>query len=629
MFWLPTFLIPVLQRNTCTIIVISSLAIITFVIYWPGLHSPLLLDDGPQLKPILSGINSSNWTVQYKEYILSTSSALKRPVSMGSFILNAAISGDNIWYWKLTNVLLHSLTGLVIYLLTSSLLSLGKNKGIHSFNCDTASLCVAAIWLFHPLQVSTVLYLVQRMTMLSTLFIMCALLLYIKGYINEINNKTGILNLLTSALVFFPLSVLSKENSAVYPLYILLISVYMAYISKIPFADLPKSIKIYNMVMLLLIIIGFVALIYYYNELVLEGYKFREFNLYERLFTESRVIVMYLTQIIFPFPPIMGFFHDDLIISKNILDPPVTFLSIIIIVSSIALAITYGKTFPLILLGLMFFYISHLLESTIFPLEIAFEHRNYIGTWGVIISLISCLIKIKYKRLYLIMTMLILSCITYYRVSIWANPEIMYNYMISVHPESPRLNTVFAEAYAASGKYYEALQYLDKNHSLGADLYRLNIQCLQTGKLNDGSFFKLIQSKDKISIHHYSLNGIITLANYGMDNKCVFSKLEFINFLKFIVNSGTIRNNDAQKILLYLAHYFYEQKYNNEAISALHESFLKNQSNPIPLFLMTEWLIKGNRPNESKKTFRKAKHIANNSFYDYSDFVRRIEPMLE
>src|SRR5690606_21983218 len=52
----------------------------------------------------------------------------------------------------------------------------------------------------------------------------------------------------------------------------------------------------------------------------------------------------------------------------------------------IALAVAISRRLPLAAFGLLFFYLMHAFESTVFPLEPYFEHRNYLPSAGLVLA---------------------------------------------------------------------------------------------------------------------------------------------------------------------------------------------------------------------------------------------------
>jgi len=596
--------------------------LLTLLIYWPGLTGALMLDDGPKLTPIINSITSLNGVSFFKEFVFGDS----RPVSMASFILNAISSGNNIWQWKLTNVFLHILTGIAVYQFTHLLLSIKQDNTECSNYGKKISLAVAFFWLVHPLQVSTVLYLVQRMTILATLFTFTALTLFVYGFKQEINQKSGKIAFFLS-LLFFPLAVFSKQTGILYPVYILLVSQLLFFRTASGYNHTPKNIKLFIQLMWIILLIGFIKFIISFN-LLMGGYDSRNFTLMERLITEPRVIFFYLYQILIPLPSHLGFFHDDFNISKDLFTPFDTIISLLGVSSLLILLVIQFKRWSILSLGLLFFLASHSLESTVLPLELVFEHRNYIGLWGVIFPIVVYVFSTFKKPVLIIISASIFLCgITLYRTSIWGNSNIMYPYMATIHPASKRLKIIFSDSYAAAGQYQQALEYLSGLNGLGVEINQLVIQCKDQGQLNNGLILKTL-NKTKYTITEYEVEGIIQLANLGLDNHCNFPKNEFIKFVDKIESHPFSTKSNKQKILLYRAHFQYALGNLASAINSLDDSFNQDTSNPIPLFLMVEWLIENNQKKEAKQIFLKAQKIAKASWQDYTDFIHRIHSLL-
>jgi hypothetical protein len=85
------------------------------VIYAPGLSGPMLLEDYPRLTPLMAA-EPRDWHTLADTYLLSNGGLPGRPVSMASFIANAMLHGDELRHWKATNLLIHSLTAIVVLL---------------------------------------------------------------------------------------------------------------------------------------------------------------------------------------------------------------------------------------------------------------------------------------------------------------------------------------------------------------------------------------------------------------------------------------------------------------------------------------------------------------------------------
>src|SRR5699024_6855887 len=145
------------------------------------------------------------------------SGPLHRPVSMLSFLANATTTGLDAFPFKLTNLAIHLLCGVIIHALLRRLLQRDKHLAPYA---PIAALAVTALWLLHPMQVSTVLYIVQRMAQLAALFMLLGLLAYVIGRqaLLDGRRKTGLAWLFLAVPTATLLAMLSKENGALTPL---------------------------------------------------------------------------------------------------------------------------------------------------------------------------------------------------------------------------------------------------------------------------------------------------------------------------------------------------------------------------------------------------------------------------
>ena len=124
-----------------------------------------------------------------------------------------------------------------------------------------------------------------------------------------------------------------------------------------------------------------------------QDYDRREFTLYERVLTQFRVMVRYLTLILFPHPARLNLDYN-FPISESIVTPISTLFSVIFIFGSILFAFFARNKWPLISFCIFWFYINNVIESTIVALEIIFEHRMYIPSIGIILMVVVLLFRI-------------------------------------------------------------------------------------------------------------------------------------------------------------------------------------------------------------------------------------------
>lgn len=121
---------------------------------------------------------------------------------------------------------------------------------------------------------------------------------------------------------------------------------------------------------------------------------------------------------------------------------------------------------PLLSLGVLWFFGAHLLESTIFPLEIAHEHRNYLATFGVVLTLIHLLdlgsIQLGHRKLWsLIPVMAIVFAGTTYARSVqWSDANSLYRYEAVHHPDSAGAQAGLSTLLNSQGDYKGAISAL-------------------------------------------------------------------------------------------------------------------------------------------------------------------------
>ena len=126
---------------------------------------------------------------------------------------------------------------------------------------------------------------------------------------------------------------------------------------------------------------------------LLSGYAFRDFNLVERLLTEGRVVVWYMSLLLWPDPARLCMEHDPQI-STSLFSPLTTLPALLLIAALIFLVIRFRRRFPVITYGIVWFFLNLVIESTIIPLELVFEHRLYLPSIGLYLSVAALLVTL-------------------------------------------------------------------------------------------------------------------------------------------------------------------------------------------------------------------------------------------
>lgn len=450
-------LIENIKKEAAILIIFAVLSLLVFMIYHPGASGPYMLDDFVNLKRNTALKMESLSIPSLRNAIFSIDAGpLYRPVSMLSFALNYYFAGNIDGYpIKLLNIVIHIITAWGVFLLSLMLLrrlgtadERGDNSGGSVKWAGIAAVFIAALWLLHPLHVSTVLYTVQRMTALSALFSFYAAIAYVKGRNDLIGGRpAGLWWVLGAVGVGGAFAALSKENGILLPL--LLLAIEAAFFRFRFHPGIKKNARywIYGV-----LILPSMSIFLYMTGLIFtipEGLSFRDFTLLERLLTESRTIFYYLRLILLPDITIMGLNHDDFTVSRGFLEPASTLISIIGIGILFFFAV-YGvwkNRFPVLSFAILWFLAGHLLESTVVQLELVFEHRNYLPGYGPLFAagyyvsraiFVSKRIPEVMRYAVMFVLLMLLAVPLYQRVGQWSLPSKFFMSEIKNHPESAR-----------------------------------------------------------------------------------------------------------------------------------------------------------------------------------------------
>ena len=389
------------NRNISVYWTLLVCCVLTVVIYLPGLSGDYMFDDNSNLLSNQAlAIESLDLHELSNAAFSSRAGNLRRPVSMGSFALNHYFFGINPYSYKLINLVIHLLTGLALFLLARLIVDSYRQLHNTAFSPRIARwlpVVVCGLWLVHPLNLTSVLYIVQRMTSLSSLFMVCALCLYMIGRRKKLAGRHGLTYILTGFIVFGGLAIFSKETGILLPLYMLVLELTL-FRFRNQHGQIDRSIAIlFGVIFLLPMIAGTLYLAAHFDTYI--NYNRRDFTLSERLLTEARVLVFYLKMILLPTTRELGLYHDDFRLSTGLLNPATTLYSYAFLAGLLAIGLWLIRRQPLVSLGILWFFAGHMLESTIIPLELVHEHRNYLPDFGIILAVAAVLANIRLQRL--------------------------------------------------------------------------------------------------------------------------------------------------------------------------------------------------------------------------------------
>lgn len=282
--------------------------------------------------------------------------------------------------FKTTSIVIHALTTFVLaWFLRSLLITAGTRPSAARW----VALVVAVAWAAHPLQVSSVLYVVQRMQTMATLFLLLALWSYLIARRAQIEGRSGRTGWMLTALLW-ALALACKEDAILLPAYTLVmeLTVLRFHAADVRLASRIKRGYLYAAV------VGAALFLFVFapRHWAWDAYYNRNFSSYERLLTQGRVLCLYLWEILIPLPSHMPFYYDWLEPSRSLLKPWTTLAALLMLLALLVTAWRLRHRRPLFSLGVLLFFAGHFVTSNVIGLELAFEHRNHFPMIGVMLA---------------------------------------------------------------------------------------------------------------------------------------------------------------------------------------------------------------------------------------------------
>ena len=349
-----------------------SLFIILIAVYSNSFQGDWHFDDyGNVLQNKHIQIKSFSWDEIWECIHGIDQNRIIRPLSYLSLALNYYFNGLDVFGYHVVNFIIHYLSSLFLFLFIYNTLQLPLIRNRYENIAYPVALLATFLWAIHPVFVTSVTYIVQRMASMSGMFYILSMYLYLKARTTE-KTKFPVVFFVGCTLTGFA-AILSKENAVMLPVSIILFDLFL-----IQGATKDNIIKFGKILILPLLLITVLGLIYtggFSN--ILDGYSGRDFSLTQRLLTEPRVILFYLSLLFYPLGSRLTLLYD-IEVSRSFFQPWTTLPAILMILIIIFFAFFMARKRPLLSFCIFFFFINHLIEGSFIPLELIYEHRNYI-----------------------------------------------------------------------------------------------------------------------------------------------------------------------------------------------------------------------------------------------------------
>ncbi len=449
------------------------ISVVGAIIYSNTLHSPFVFDDFRNItdNPYVS---STQLNLNRLYHLAFKSGSANRPVANISFAINYYFGGYDPTGYHIVNIILHLINGSLVYFLAliifrqlphvSSPARSALIPETPGYPVIWMSLFAALIFIAHPIQTQSVTYIVQRMNSLAAMFYLLSFLLYIQGRLAQRRWKRWAL--FSACLLSWVMGLGSKEIAATLPLLILLYEWYF-------FQDLSPAWLRKNIVRLAVPIAIFflIALIYLKDhpfESILAGYTRRDFTVWERVLTQFRVVVYYISLLLYPHPSSLNLIHH-VTTSHSLFDPITTFLAVLLAAGLIGLGVYLARRQRLISFCIFWFFITLVIESSVIALEMMYEHRLYLPMFGFALLVTYLLFHFLSKKplwapMLCVILISLLSTATYLRNQTWQDEITLWSDVVEKNPKSYRGHNNLANALPetrldeAIAHYQEALR---------------------------------------------------------------------------------------------------------------------------------------------------------------------------
>lgn len=384
------FELPFATENLRSVVfAFTALFILLFIIYANSFEGSWQYDDYLNiLKNSNIQLEEFSWEGFEKAFsgISQHRNTIARPVSYLTFAINYYFNKYDVLGYHIFNFAIHFGASVFLYLFIQNILRLPACRSHFDHSRQAIALLSLFFWAPHPIHVTAVTYIVQRMASLAGLFYIAGMYFFVKARITTFKSRSylfwGLFGL--SAVLSFG----SKENGVMLPISVFLLDAMVL--------QFPNKLWTKRNVVIAAVIMAALYLISIYHidwTKISKNFDHRPFSLVQRLLTEPRVIIFYISLLFYPTTERLTLLHD-IAVSTGLFTPWQTIPAILLIALLIAGAFLMRSKYPFLAYCVIFFFLNHLIEGSFISLEIVYEHRNYLPSMLIFVPLAALIIKI-------------------------------------------------------------------------------------------------------------------------------------------------------------------------------------------------------------------------------------------
>ncbi len=467
-----------------------TVCVVAFQAYSPALRGDFVFDDVylPFFEPSAATLPLGSWMGL-------------RPFLMFSYWANFQMSGLHPFPYHVLNVLLHIVNAVLAGLIVRRFLVFVREE--HRVR-EVLSIFAGMLFLLHPVQTESVAYIAGRSESLSILFVLSAVAVFLYRETRSITPVRMIV-----VLVLYGIGCSVKEHVVVLPVLLALTDYYF----NSGFDGLRRNARLYIPLLVIGAVAGF-AVVNVLRGSASAGFALKDITWYTYLFTQFRVLWLYLRLYVLPFSQNGDY---DMSLSQNILDGGALFGLFGLLVLAV-LAWKYRKEYPLASYGYFGFLILLAPTSSIVPIkDVAVERRLYLPFFCLLLITVDFVRRWKASRTVVAGTLLSVSALagvlTYQRNEVWRNNFVFWEDVLRNSPNNRRARFQLAYAYYQNGKCAEAAERFKQLASTGAPERSLLIDwglALECSQQPDAAIAKLREAAQfDDSAHPWAQIGMI------------------------------------------------------------------------------------------------------------------------
>ncbi|MCC6592254.1 MAG: hypothetical protein IT479_03180 [Xanthomonadales bacterium] len=396
------------------------------LIYWPALSGGFIYDDfvfiveNPAIH--VRSLDLGEWAAAANGFPAAHQG---RWLGMLSFAANHYVHGLHPFGYKLVNLAIHLLNGLLVWRVALGLLQLRATVQARPLLVgeEQAAIALAALWLILPINLTGAQYIGQRLESLSNTFVLFGLIVYLRLRLRDWQGEDIGVRLPLAILGFTGVGLLVKESAVLLPLYVACAEFAFAGLRR---RDGSCSRPMVHALLACLLLPLLAGLYWLSSWIGTERSYSRNYDSIERLFTQARVLWLYVRWTLLPNLSELTLYHDDIAPSRGWLSPWSTLPAVAGIGASLFAAVAARRRAPLLSLGILWYFAGHALTATVIPLMLAFEHRNYFASFGLLLAAFALLesTRLRARTLALVIVPLagFYAATTHLRAIEWSHP---------------------------------------------------------------------------------------------------------------------------------------------------------------------------------------------------------------